>query len=840
MMEAADHHIAGRLAEAEAGYRRVLAWAPDHADALHLLGVLLAQRGEAVVAVDMIRRAIGRRQGVADYHANLGNALLLAGKPEAAVASLRTAVTLRPDHADAWTNLGGILAEHGQAEEGEQAARTALALAPNRADALHHLGMALAGQGRHQEAAECFARAVAVRPGLLDARIRLAGTLATLGDAAGAVDAYRGALGLAPTRADLHLSVGLLLWQLRRVDGAATHLERVRALLQADNPASGSGTSGSSIGCQAERTLGAVRHAQRRFPEAVVCFRAVLANPAATVAEQVESWFNLGKTLGDQGEIAEAADAYGRALILDPIHPLSLLNVALLELNRDNLKEAIAYYQRLVAAHPDHAAGQLGLGLAWRIARAPGPALQALEAAWRLNPDDSETVRSLAGAQRDLGLCSLAAARLRDYLDRHPDEAEIHRALLLAQVYDPEETPERRLAEHRRYGVLHVPPPASPPVFANVRDPERRLRIGYMSSDLRRHVIASNLLPVAETHDRERFAIHYYADVRRPDDTTARFQAVADGWHPIAGCSDAEVAAQIRADGIDILVCLAAHFDGNRPLVCARRPAPVQVSFHDVLTSGVGAIDYFIGDPVLCPRQGGDQFVERVIRLPSFYVAAPPLAVPEPVTRPNPLPGPPMFGSFNNPSKIGPPVLDLWARLLAAVPEASIFFKYLHFYADHGLRERVTSAFARHGVRHDRLMFASGQDNDQEYYSRYREIDVALDPFPMSGSTTTFDALAMGVPVVTLPQAEMASRWTACMLRPLGLQQWIAADADSYIALNVVLIRDRAALDHWRRTLRARLIASPLCNAPLKARQLERIYRGVWRRWCKEAGAGPV
>jgi len=834
-----DHHLAGRVAEAEAGYRRVLALAPDTPDALHLLGVVLAQRNDGAGAAFLIRQAIALRPEIADYYANLGNALRMAKELDEAVGVLRRAVALQASHAGAWANLAGALVDLGRYADAEPAARAALSLMAEHPDALHHLGLALAGQGRHSEAAGCFSRVVAARPQFLEARIRLASALTKTGQLEPAIAASRAALELAPGRADLHLATGLLAWQLGRLEVAGSHLEQARTLAQ----------PGDEEDRQATRTLGAVRHAQGRLEEAAACFRAALGHEQAPVEELVESGYNLGKTLGDLGDFPGAEAAYRAALARDPENLRVLLGLGRVTYHSGRIQETVSLFTRAVTTAPTSSAAHFGLGLAWRLAGAPGKALTEFEAAWRLNPPgeaiDPELVRSAAGCERDLGLAASSSRRLRAWLADHPDHMQHHRALLLSQLYDPEETPDSRFAEHRRFAARHgagartaaagqqfVPPP-----FTNSRDPDRVLRIGYLSSDMRDHVVAGNMLPVVDAHNRQRQQIFLYSLWSTADDVTQRFQASADGWRTVATLDDAAVAAQIRADEIDVLVSLAIHFDANRPLVCTWRAAPVQVSFLDPLSSGLDEMDYLIGDPVLCPRPSGDRFSERVVRLPSYYLESIPAAVPEPVRRPGEAETPPrparLFGSFNNPGKIGPPVLDLWARLLAAVPEACLLFKYRLFYADSGLRERVIQAFAARGVGAERLVFIGRVDDPSSYFGRYCEVDVALDPFPMSGANTTFDALAMGLPVVTWPQAEMASRWSASILRPLGLDAWIARDADSYIAIAARLIRDPERLALWRRTLRGRLAASPICNGRLRAAQLERIYRALWRRWCR-------
>lgn len=414
----------------------------------------------------------------------------------------------------------------------------------------------------------------------------------------------------------------------------------------------------------------------------------------------------------------------------------------------------------------------------------------------------------------------------------------VHRDLLWSILCDPALDEAERFTGHRRYAARfawpqyrHLRPHANRP------DPERRLRVGYVSSDLRAHSVARNLEPLLAGCDRRGFALHFYADCPNPDAITARFQALADGWHDIRGLSDAAVAERVRADGIDILVILAGRFDNNRPLIAAHRPAPVQVSLFDGATSGLDTMDYLIADPVLVPRRNRRYFTERVLSLPRFYLHAP---LPDP-PKPGPLPmlrnGFVTFACFNNPAKLNDAVLHLWGRLLSGLPGSRLVLRYQGWYGSARLRDRVLAILQCHGVAGDRIDLLSGALSgalpQAGHLALYQMADVALDPFPFGGSTTSFEALSMGVPVVTWPQPAMMSRWSASMLSALGLDEWVAGSAADYIAIATRLAGDPDRLAGWRATLGERLAASSLCDGPAKTRQLERLYRAFWRRWCR-------
>ena len=360
--------------------------------------------------------------------------------------------------------------------------------------------------------------------------------------------------------------------------------------------------------------------------------------------------------------------------------------------------------------------------------------------------------------------------------------------------------------------------------------PDRRLRIGYLSSDLRGHVVARNMLPIFEHFDRTRFEVFCFADVAEPDFHTSKFQEHSDGWIDIVGLSDQEIAAEIQRRQVDILVILAGHFDGNRLLVAAYKPAPIIISYHDPVTSGLDAIDYLIGDPVLTPRGGREGFAERVIRLPSYYLAHPLHAAPPTTPPPCLTEGRITFGCFNVPSKISDPVIELWARTLLSVEGATLLLKYRNFYDAPRLRDGVLRRFQECGCPPDRIAFRAAVEDSERHLAGYQNVDIALDPFPFCGSTTTYEALWMGVPVVTLPGETMVGRWSASMLKALGKDAWIAGSSDEYIAIASRLAADYQGLAALRRQLRGEVASSSLCDGSGKARGLARLFRAVWRR----------
>jgi protein O-GlcNAc transferase len=542
---------------------------------------------------------------------------------------------------------------------------------------------------------------------------------------------------------------------------------------------------------------------------------------------------NLGAMQEELGNDEAAFGCFAAAHDLAPqdISVLQRLGRTLFRL--ENYRGAEAAWRELLALTPQSALAYCELGYALRGQGRLDEALEAFRRATELDPNEAAAWNNFAVACQGYGQFRRAAEAHRRFLAVRPDAAATaYRNLMTVMLYSHEFSDAERWAVAREFETACAAPIAARArtSFAQSRDASRRLRVGYVSSDFYEHPVGRNLEPVLAHRDRARFEVICYAEVVRPDGLTARFQALADGWRPTTGLTDEQVAAQIRADQVDVLVILAGRFDRNRPLVAAYRAAPVQVSFHDPGTSGLQAMDYLIADRVLVPRQTAERFSERVVALPSFYIHGT-LGGPEVGPLPAERNGYVTFGSFNNPAKVNDAVLGLWGEVLRAVPGARLKIKCKNWFANSGLQERFREKL---GIAPDRIEFDMADRSIGDHLSLYNDVDVALDPFPFTGSTTTFEALWMGVPVVTLAGTNMAGRWSASMLSALRLHELVAATHEEYMAIARRLATDLPQLAAMRAALRQRVVASPLCNGRARARQLERLYRALWGRWCRQ------
>ncbi len=562
------------------------------------------------------------------------------------------------------------------------------------------------------------------------------------------------------------------------------------------------------------------------------------------------------------GRLADAERSYRAILQLEPEHADSLHLLGVIALQTGNPEAALALIQRAVALRPDAAPCRNNLGQVLERLGRDDEAARCYEAALELDPSNAEAHNNLGlvfarrdrladadalyrkaieldseyaephanrgNLLKDRGEVDAALASYRRAIELRPDLSQLHSNLLLALHYHPDCSPADLEREHRAWADRHVAPLAAVRrAHANRPTPERRLRVGYVSPDFREHPVARFVLPLFREHDRRQVEVIAYSDVSRPDAVTRLIETHVDGWRDIATLTDEQLSELVRADGIDILVDLAAHSGHNRLLAFARKPAPVQVTYLAYCsTTGVSAIDYRVTDRFLDPPGEWHAYTEAPLELPHCYwcYSAPPEMRPPTDRRP----GPPTFGCLNNFAKVSDVTLGLWTRLLQRVPDAHLL---VYARAD-AHRGRVLRALREAGLDEARAAFV-GYQSLASYLDTYGRIDVALDTYPYGGGTTTCDALWMGVPVVSLAGRTAVSRAGSTLLTHVGLEHLVARSHEQYVELAAGLLGDSNGLACLRRELRSTLESSPVMDAPQFARDLEAAFRKVWRAWCE-------
>ncbi|WP_114861225.1 tetratricopeptide repeat protein [Azospirillum brasilense] len=567
-----------------------------------------------------------------------------------------------------------------------------------------------------------------------------------------------------------------------------------------------------------------------RWEDAAACYRRAVA----ALPDDAPIRSNLSCALADLDRPAEALAAVRVALALSPDYADAWFNAGnLLKTAREHHR-AIAAYRRALRLKPGMGGAHSNMGDVYRDLGESSRAVDCYRAAMQAQPDLPQPVVNLGETLKEQGRIAEAIAVFQSGIERHPDLALLHSNLLFALHYTPWVPPEVIARAHTHWNERHARPlmPRNRQ-FSNDRTPGRRLRVGYVSPDFRAHACAHFIEPLLREHDRGAVEIFCYAASDQQDAITERMRSLADGWRSLTSLDDAAAAALVERDRIDILVDLAGHTAQSRPLLFARKPAPIQVSWLGYPdTSGMTAIDHRLTDAVADPPGLTDAWhAERLVRLPRGFLAFQPLRVAVPREEPPALVnGFVTFGSFNNAAKVTPEVLRVWSAILARVPSARLILKSRAF-TDAPTRARCLQRFAADGVDPGRVDLLAPMDAIDAHLRAYDRIDIGLDPFPYTGTTTTCEALWMGVPVITLAGRHHVARVGASLLTHCGLAELIATDEAGYIETAVALAGDTTRLAALRRGMTDRMERSALSDHRGFAAAVETAYRAMWRSW---------
>jgi predicted O-linked N-acetylglucosamine transferase (SPINDLY family) len=778
LINALQQHQAGDLRLAQAMYRAVLERDPRQADALHLLGMLLHQAGDSDRALQLIRDALQVQPDNAQFHNNLATVLESQGCLAEAAAHFREAARQVPDYAEAHYNLGNVLTKQQLRMEATTAYRQALVLRPAFWEASNNLGLALLALKRLGEARDVYREALARTPDRAVLHLNLGSVFLELLALPEARHHFEQALRLHPDFAEAHANLAAILQRLGRAEEARAHSQQAVRLRPAD--------------AEAHYKLGHLL-ASQGDPDGA---RASYEQALRLQPDYAEAHVNLGNLLHAQRQGAAAADHFRAALRLKPDLYEAEGNLGNALLEQGDIVAARSAYQRALHLRPDWASAHNGQGLA-----------HGLE-----------------------GELAAALAHFRESLRLQPDAADVRSNLLFYLCHDPRITAEQLYAEHCQWGVIHGRAPSRN--HDNDRT-ARRLRIGYVSADFRAHAAAPFIESFLIGHDRAQVDVFCYADVPRPDETTERLRAHAPHWRPVAGWSDQALVDQVRADSIDLLVDLSGHTRGNRLTAFALRPAPVQVTYLGYPhTTGLEAMDYRLTDAVLDPPGEPSWCTEAVIRLPEGVACFTPPTDAPPV---GPLPaqrtGRFTFGCLHKLVKLNDDVLDVWCRVLRALPAARMLI--LRNTLREPVQAQLLRRFTERGIDAQRLELRQAVPQPRGgYLHHYGEIDFALDTSPWSGHTTACESLWMGVPLLTRYGGRQAGRMAASVLTAVELPEFIAGTRDEFVTRAVQWAQDRDRLARLRAELRERLRGSRLCDAARFARTLEAAYRQMWQRWC--------
>ena len=700
-----------------------------------------------------------------------------------AEAIYRKILKIQPEHYATWHHLGVIAKQCGNNKLAVELIGKALAIKPNYAEAHNNLGNVLYAERNLKEAIANFQKALAIMPEYAQAHNNLGNAYEAQGKLKKAIACYKRALAIEPNYA------------------------------------------------QAFNNLGNVRIAQRKFEAAVSCFkRALEIEPSLA-----EIHNNLGNALHSQGKLEEAIVSYERAFSIDPNYAEALNNLGNSLSAQGKLREAVSSYERALELKPDYARAHLNLGNVHMAQYKFDEAISSYKRSIEIKPNNDDAHRNLGNVLNKQGKVEEAVESYKRALAINPESISTHSAMLMTLHYLPDIEDKVIFKEHIKWAEKHVAQIRALTKFNRAKKSKPRLRVGYLSPDFRKHSVAYFVEPILEHHDKEHFEIFCYALVANPDETTDRLKHLTEHWRSVENHSYDEIVKRIRDDRIDLLVDLAGHTVNNRLMVFAYKPAPVQLSYLGYPnTTGLTTIDYRLTDVFADPPTKKDRmYTEKLIRLePTAWCYRPMGSVPEVSELPAKENDYITFGSFSMFYKLNGKVLSLWAHLLTQIAGSRLTLKAKSM-ADSSVRKSVIKQFADFGIVEERISLKSHEPSYEQHLENYREIDIALDPFPYHGTTTTCEALFMGVPVITLEGEEHRSRVGVSLLKQVGLENLIAKTPENYVGIACSLASETEALAELRKNLRARMENSPLMDEAGFTKRLEAVYQEMWQKWVR-------
>ena len=834
--EAIGYHNEGQIDKAISIYSKILDTNPQHSDSLHLLGVANHQLGESEKAVDLIRHAISLNPDDAGYFSNLGSALKAIGRLVESIEAYQAAIDLDKLFLPAYYNVGEVYCLMDRVDDGEAAYRKALELNQNLPDIWTNLGICLLNQDKEQESEECFIKALQLMPTfptalysfarLRDRQERLdeANTLYAQALSMGFDNAacLRGLAMIAQRQSLPELAIDYLnqLIESGLADAdvynnlslafkATGELEKAREALEKALEIDDEHVESL---CNLSSTL----NEEGLFAEALP-----LAQKAAELDENCDiAYNNAGSTYRGMAKLDEATEAYNQALRINPEQPEYYNNLALVLEFQCRFDEMVEAYEAAIDLKPDYAVGKANFAAALLKQGHLSRAKELIDSISEKDEVSSSIWVSLGRYYYELGHFAKSLEAYQKALEIDPKEMVALFGMAATQIAR-DDVEDDFLFELHREAASRIEEGIEPFSHARTERSSTRIKLGFVSPDFKTHSVAFFLEPLIENLDRNRFEIHCYSSVPNPDETTRRFQSLADVWHGISDTSGKNLANDINQDGIDVLFDLAGYTAGSQLAAFVYKPAPIQVSYLGYAHStGLSSMDYRIVDAITDP-EGKTINSERLAEMPDCFLCYRPV---DEAPELGPLPalenGSITFGCFNNIAKFTRLSARLFAGAMKVVPDSRILLKS-HQADDPAVRERVTTLFRNNGIDESRVEFMPRLPDVREHLSLYNRVDIALDTSPYNGTTTTCEAFWMGVPVVALAGSRHASRVGASLNSVVGLHELTAEGEEDFIKKAAMLSEDLEKLSEIRQELRQRVIDSPLRDEIRFARNME-------------------
>jgi len=731
----------------------------------------------------------------------------------------------QPDNWEVLYFLGLIYSQLGNHELAVQTLKQSVKHYPNNPEAYHLIGISFQEQGKANEAIEYYRKTIQFNPLYAEAHNNLANLLKEIGQTEEAIGHYQKAVDLKPDLATAYYNLGVIYHEKKN------HYEAISNLKKALRYDPSNYAMQTFLG-MVLYTKGQVIGDMSSLQESEKVYRQI----AEIYPNDFGAWCSLGSVLHLQGKMEEAMSHYRKAIEMKPDFADAYYNLALVLQASGRADDAIQYYQRTIELDPNYSETYNNLGVIFQGKNQFDDALYYFQKALACDNNLIRTLNNIGNIYTEMGKIDEAENHYRRLLGMNPSVPYIHSNLLLAMNYYPLHDMDALFSEHQRYARQHADPLFSNVFFENDKQVHRLLRIGYVSPDFREHPVSYFIEPVLSAHNREYFELFCYSNLAGKDVVTERIEGLADRWRPISGLSDEQAAHLIHEDRIDILIDLAGHSGQNSLLVFARQPAPVQVSWIGYpATTGLSAIDYKIVDRYTDPPGMTEEYyTEKLVRMPESFLCYLPERDAPAV---NDLPASKneciTFGCFNNFAKVSREILLIWSQILLKLPGSHLIMKSKGL-SSADVRNDVIHFFRQQGIDAGRIDLLSWTPTVREHLALYHNIDIALDTFPYHGTTTTCEALLMGVPVVTLEGKTYASRAGLSLLSNAGLTELIGHSPDEYVQIAVRLANDIPGLANLRLRLRDTLLNSPLTDAKRFTANLEKAYREMWKRWCEE------
>lgn len=822
-------------------------------------GNLHLDLGQAQQAILAYKQALRLKPDAASAHFNMGNAYLVLRDNQAAIQCYEQAIALKPDFTDAFVALGTAcdsLEDFGRAIE---CYRTALEQRPEYAQVHGNLGDALRSQKSYVEARNAYSEAwrldasqieLLYKLGAVEHDLFLSGRddleLLTAAEAH-----YREFLAIQPNSVDAHLGLAKVLYDHDRYEDAIAEFR-------------------NAIVCAPQNTenlltLGLVLQCHEDLDEAEECYLQALEVDAALAAAHN----NLGAIAKKRGDSNQAIAHFKRAIAVDPEYAQAHFNLGLSLKKASRYEESEQCFLKAIEVKPDFAEAYIDYGMLlqhfgkpevaeekYRKALELDPKLSAIyvnlgvvlchtgrfseaDALFNkgssIHPNDTGLLINWSNVQKDMGNIVGAIALLKKAISIDPTLLGAYSNLLFNQHYLPNWDDGQMLQDARNFGNQAEMRARPFKTWENEKNPGRVIRIGFVSGDLRSHPVGyflEGVLAAMTANASANVDIYAFPTRACADTVSERLRSYCKGWHSVIELSDLEFCGIVRQNHIDILIDLSGHTGYSRLGMFAWRPAPVQVSWLGYFaTTGLPAIDFLLADPWTLPETEECNFVEKIWRLPETRLCFTP---PKESIEVNALPaiknGYVTFSCFNNLAKVGDRVIQAWARILAGVPGSRLLVKS-QLKRDQEKTKEVFARFAANGISADQLVLEDYESRQNYFYAHHR-VDIALDPFPYPGGTTTAESLWMGVPVLTLAGTHFLERQGVGLLANVGLKDWIADDEEDYIAKALRLAADVKYLAQLRSALRQQALSSPIFDGQRFANHFVEAMRQMWVEYC--------